>query len=80
LCDLTGYLHGRAGGWPHLFKTPFTNKTEKIEVSKYYDVANFARFVKAPGFYSWGFNDNVCPPRDVFGLLILLQLRRNELY
>lgn len=72
LCDLTGYLHGRAGGWPHLFKTPFTNKPEKIEVSKYYDVANFARFVKAPGFYSWGFNDNVCPPTSTYSAYNLI--------
>lgn len=66
LCDLTGYLHGRAGGWPHLFKNSFTNKPEKVEVSKYFDVVNFARFVKVPGFYSWGFNDNVCPPTSIY--------------
>lgn len=73
LCDLTGYLHGRAGGWPHLFKTPFTNKPEKVEVSKYYDVVNFARFVKAPGFYSWGFNDNVCPPTSMYSAYNLIK-------
>ncbi len=66
LCDLTGYLHGRAGGWPHLFRDSFTNKPEKIETSKYYDVVNFARFVKIPGWYSWGYNDNVCPPTSTF--------------
>lgn len=62
LCDLTGYLHGRTGGWPHLFRDGFTNKPDKIETSKYFDVVNFARFVKVPGWYSWGYNDNVCPP------------------
>lgn len=66
LSDLTGYLHGRAGGWPHLFRDDFTNKPEKIETSKYYDVVNFARFVKVPGWYSWGYNDNVCPPTSTF--------------
>lgn len=65
LSDLTGYLHGRAGGWPHMFKDNFTNKPEKIETSKYYDVVNFARFVKVPGWYSWGYNDNVCPPTSM---------------
>lgn len=65
LSDLTGYLHGRAGGWPHLFKDDFTNKPEKIETSKYYDVVNFARFVKVQGWYSWGYNDNVCPPTSM---------------
>ncbi len=66
LCDLTGYLHGRAGGWPHLFTDDFTNKDEKIETSRYYDVVNFARFVKAEGLYTWGYNDNVCPPTSTY--------------
>ncbi len=66
LCDLTGYLHNRAGGWPHMFRDSFTNKPEKIETSKYYDVVNFARFVKVPGWYSWGYNDNVCPPTSTY--------------
>ena len=68
LSDLTGYLHNRAGGWPHLFdqnNLAFNGKKEKIETSKYYDVANFARLVKIPGFYSWGFNDEVCPPTSM---------------
>ncbi len=66
LSDLTGYLQGRAGGWPHMFRNDFTNKPEKIETSKYFDVVNFARFVKAPGWYSWGYNDNVCPPTSAY--------------
>lgn len=65
LSDLTGYLNERAGGWPHMFKNAFTNKPEKVETSKYYDVVNFARFVKVPGWYSWGYNDNVCPPTSM---------------
>lgn len=72
LCDLTGYVHGRAGGWPHLFKSPFTNKEEKVEVSKYFDVVNFARFVKVPGFYSWGFNDVTCPPTSMYSAYNLI--------
>ncbi|WP_373517253.1 acetylxylan esterase [Pricia sp.] len=66
LSDMTGFLHGRAGGWPQIFVDDFTNKPEKIEVSKYYDVVNFARSVKAEGWYSWGYNDNVCPPASTF--------------
>ncbi|PKA98694.1 cephalosporin-C deacetylase-like acetyl esterase [Flavobacteriaceae bacterium MAR_2009_75] len=66
LSDMTGFLHGRAGGWPQIFVDEFTNKPEKIEASKYYDVANFARFVKAEGWYSWGYNDNVCSPASTF--------------
>lgn len=73
LSDLTGYLHGRAGGWPHMFRDGFTNKPEKVETSKYFDVVNFARFVKAPGWYSWGYNDNVCPPTSMHAAYNVIQ-------
>ena len=69
LCDLTGYLHGRAGGWPHMFAAnnkPYHAKSDKIETSKYYDVVNFARMVKIPGYYTWGYNDVTCPPTSMF--------------
>ena len=69
LCDLTGYLNGRAGGWPHLYNEAnkdFNNTPRKIETTGYYDVVNFARQVKAPGFYSWGYNDMTCPPTSMF--------------
>ena len=66
LCDITGYLHGRAGGWPHVFINPKYATTEKIETSKYYDVVNFAKQLKVPGFYSFGFNDKTCPPTSIY--------------
>jgi len=69
LSDVTGYLHGRAGGWPHLFdknNLSFNNKKEKIETCGYYDVVNFARQIKVPGLYSWGFNDETCPPTSMY--------------
>jgi cephalosporin-C deacetylase len=68
LSDLTGYLEGRAGGWPHLFKNEEDgHRTEaKIETAAYYDVVNFARRLKAPGLYSWGFNDEICPPTSMY--------------
>ena len=66
LSDLTGYIDGRAGGWPHMFIGGEGKLTNRIETSKYYDVVNFARFVKVEGWYSWGYNDNVCPPTSIF--------------
>lgn len=69
LSDLTGYLNNRASGWPHLLdkaNAKYNNKKDKLEVIPYYDVVNFARRVKSPGFYSWGFNDNVCPPTSMY--------------
>lgn len=69
LCDLTGYLNNRAGGWPAMFEKrnqKLNNKQEKISTSKYYDVVNFARIIKASGYYSWGFNDPTCPPTSLY--------------
>jgi cephalosporin-C deacetylase len=69
LSDVTGYLKGRAGGWPHLFdknNVAFNNTKEKIATAGYYDVVNFARQLKVPGTYSMGFNDEVCPPTSMY--------------
>jgi cephalosporin-C deacetylase-like acetyl esterase len=70
LSDVTGYLHNRAGGWPHMFRAadgPLSHRSQdKIETSRYYDVVNFARRVKVPGYYSWGFNDETCPPTSMY--------------
>lgn len=65
LCDYAGYLNGRAGGWPHYFKhrKPAANEVETLA---YFDVVNFARRVKAEGWYSWGYNDVVCPPTSMY--------------
>ena len=66
LCDLTGYMYGRAGGWPHMFSNPKTATKESLENSKYFDVVNFAKKLKVPGFFTFGFNDNACPPTTVY--------------
>jgi cephalosporin-C deacetylase-like acetyl esterase len=71
-CDVTGPLHGRAGGWPHMMKPDGANQVsksataEKIATTAYYDTVNFARRLKVPGYYSWGYNDEVCPPTSTF--------------
>lgn len=65
LCDNTGYLNKRAGGWPHYFKST-EPKPGEVETLGYYDVVNFARRVTAPGFYTWGYNDLTCPPTSMY--------------
>ncbi|MDR1161823.1 MAG: acetylxylan esterase [Tannerellaceae bacterium] len=64
MCDFAGYLNGRAGGWPHYYQkaTPTANEVETLS---YFDVVNFARRVKASGWYSWGYNDVTCPPTSM---------------
>lgn len=62
LCDLEGYTHGRAGGWPHMFKGEENRTTEKLSTARYYDVTNFARNLTAPVHYFLGYNDLTCAP------------------
>jgi cephalosporin-C deacetylase len=69
MSDLTGYFHNRAGGWPHMFSPALNGafrKTAMIETAEYYDLVNFARILHVPGWYSWGYNDEVCPPTSVY--------------
>jgi cephalosporin-C deacetylase-like acetyl esterase len=68
MADMTGYLKGRAGGWPHIFDAtnPQNNTEAKIKTAAYYDVANFAKLVKIPSFFAMGYNDETCPPTSMF--------------
>lgn len=72
LCDLNGFLHQRAGGWPKFFsgfykdgKTDIPD-TQATETLQYFDVVNFARLLKVPTFMSWGYNDDTCSPTSVW--------------
>lgn len=65
LCDLTGFLNGRAGGWPKYFRGREEAKGAE-ETLPYYDVVNFAKRVKCPVFYSFGFNDETCSPTSTY--------------
>lgn len=69
MCDHTGYLHGRAGGWPHFLgkeNIERYNDPDVLNTLPYYDVVNFARNITVPGFYSWGFNDETTPPTSFY--------------
>jgi cephalosporin-C deacetylase-like acetyl esterase len=71
MSDMTGYLHGRAGGWPHLLKNPencIYNSKEIVETLRYYDVVNFARLLKIPVYYMLSYNDKTCPPTSTFSV------------
>jgi cephalosporin-C deacetylase-like acetyl esterase len=82
LSDVTGYLFDRAGGWPHYFdksNRAWNEKKDKIVTLSYYDVVNFARRIKVPGYYSWGFNDETCPPTSMFAAYNVISASK-ELY
>ncbi len=71
--DVTGYLSGRAGGWPGFFKPgrdgvplKLAPNDPQLTTTRYYDALNFARRLKVPGHYAWGYNDETCPPTSMF--------------
>lgn len=67
-CDVTGYLHGRAGGWPHLFRSTESGPAspEKIRTTGYYDTVNFAQRLRGPVLFAVGYNDENCAPTSVY--------------
>lgn len=69
--DINGTLHGRAGGSPYLLKND-EGKLEPregvIESLAYYDAVNFAKRLKTPGYYTWGYNDESCPPTGMYAV------------
>jgi cephalosporin-C deacetylase-like acetyl esterase len=67
MSDHFGYLKGPVGGWPHIFAdTLIKAKSEKMATLPYYDAVNFARLLRVPGFFAWGFNDPVVPPHSMY--------------
>lgn len=84
LCDMTGFLLGRAGGWPKIFEA---NKISQLPVNieiaantlAYYDVVNFSKILKVPGFYSYGYCDNTCPPTSVCAAINSIQAPKEVL-
>jgi rhamnogalacturonan endolyase len=69
-CDVIAYMHGRPGGWPaSWFKFESMNDPAReamIATTAYYDGVNFAKRIKVPGHYGWGYNDDTCPPDSTF--------------
>jgi cephalosporin-C deacetylase-like acetyl esterase len=67
-CDVTGYVHGRAGGWPKFLFDDLKDpaRDAKIATTAYYDAVNFAKRLKIPGHFGWGYNDETCPPDSTF--------------
>jgi len=67
LCDHTGSLHGKPCGWPHYFYGQKSPDKDRVAVSAYYDGVNFARRITVPGWFSFGYNDDVVPPTTSWG-------------
>lgn len=67
MCDNESELKGVAGGWPHYFYQVKNPNEARIKGARYYDGVNFARRVTCPGWFSFGYNDEVVPPTSSYG-------------
>lgn len=67
MCDYESELKGVAGGWPHYFYKVKNPNEARIKGARYYDGVNFARRVTCPGWFSFGYNDEVVPPTSSYG-------------
>lgn len=79
--DVTGYLHGRAGGWPHMFRREEDGHRtqDKIATTGYYDTVNFARRLRVPIYVAFGYNDETCPPTSLYAAYNVIPSRKELL-
>ena len=77
MSDMAGYTAGRAGGWPHTLKDKKFHTPDVVNTLSYYDVSSFAREVSVPGFYTFGYNDMVCPPTTTYSVYNVIDAPKN---
>ena len=81
LSDMAGYAaKGGTGGYPHFCRQPqiLSNK-DCLNTLAYFDVVNFARYVKAPTYLTWGYNDVTCPPTTSYDVWNTLKCTKESL-
>lgn len=81
LSDMAGYAaKGGTGGYPHFCRQPqiLSNK-DCLNTLAYFDVVNFARYVKAPTYLTWGYNDVTCPPTISYAVWNTLKCTKESL-
>ena len=68
LSDHGGILVGRESGWPRLIKVKKGKPVNPaiVKTAPYYDVANFAKYIKGEAHLTVGLVDKVCVPTSVY--------------
>lgn len=65
MCDHEASLKNIACGWPHMFYQVAKPDPAEVECMRYYDGVNFARRITVPGWFSFGYNDDVVAPTSM---------------
>ena len=79
LTDMARFERKEADGYPHYSRMKGMETPEKIRTMAYYDVINFARFVRVPVYLTWGYNDDTCPPTTSYALYNTLSCPKEAL-
>ena len=81
LSDMAAYVEkGRTGGYPHFNKQPeILGSKDCLNTLAYFDVVNFARYVSAPTYLTWGYNDVTCPPTTSYAVWNTLKCKKESL-
>lgn len=66
MCDHEASLHKVGCGWPHMFYKQENPDMAEVECMRYYDGVNFAKRITVPGWFSFGYNDNVVSPVSMY--------------
>lgn len=81
LSDMAGYAaKGGTGGYPHFCRqSQILSNKDCLNTLAYFDVVNFARYVKAPTYLTWGYNDVTCPPTTSYAVWNTLKCTKESL-
>jgi hypothetical protein len=83
MCDLSGALLGRRGGWPRAMPTTLEDpeQIEKIyRTFQYYDSGLFAKRTRAKSIVSLGLIDGTCPADGIQASINNLRQELKPLY
>lgn len=69
----------RSSGYPHYEREPEFLTETALKTLPYFDVCNFAKYVKCPTYMSWGFNDGTCPAECSYAVWNLLSCPKESL-
>lgn len=68
MCDHGAWLAGRSPSWPDFVPRNLDNSVDQqiLDVSRYFDVCNFASRCRTESLVLVGYQDDVCPPATIF--------------
>lgn len=79
LSDMGAYSAGLTGGYPHFNRIEGILTPAALQTLQYYDVVNFACYVKCPTRMTWGYNDDTCPPTTSYAVWNTLTCQKESL-